>query len=136
MGTKVILLRSQDIFSDSRVLKYESLLKKENIPYAIVGWDRKGLNLKRENTFFYKRRAGFQEGEKAIVNRVWWTFFLFRFLFMHLKEYQIIHACDFDTVLPSLVMRILGKKVFFDILIGLVMKLKQGKVGSINQLIY
>ena len=32
MGTKVILLRSQDIFSDSRVLKYESLLKKENIP--------------------------------------------------------------------------------------------------------
>ena len=31
MGTKVILLRSQDIFSDSRVLKYESLLKKENI---------------------------------------------------------------------------------------------------------
>ena len=106
MGTKVILLRSQDIFSDSRVLKYESLLKKENIPYAIVGWDRKGLNLKRENTFFYKRRAGFQEGEKAIVNRVWWTFFLFRFLFMHLKEYQIIHACDFDTVLPSLVMRI------------------------------
>ena len=53
MGAKVILLRSQDIFSDSRVLKYESLLKKENIPYAIVGWDRKGLNLKRENTFFY-----------------------------------------------------------------------------------
>lgn len=41
MGTKVILLRSQDIFSDSRVLKYESLLKKENIPYAIVGWIEK-----------------------------------------------------------------------------------------------
>lgn len=127
MGTKVILLRSQDIFSDSRVLKYESLLKKENIPYAIVGWDRKGLNLKRENTFFYKRRAGFQEGEKAIVNRVWWTFFLFRFLFMHLKEYQIIHACDFDTVLPSLVMRILGKKVFFDIFDWFSDEVKTGK---------
>lgn len=55
---------------------------------------------------------------------------------MHLKEYQIIHACDFDTVLPSLVMRILGKKVFLIFLIGLVMKLKQGKAGLINQLIY
>lgn len=67
MGAKVILLRSQDIFSDSRVLKYESLLKKENIPYAIVGWDRKGLNLKRENTFFIRGEQAFKKGKKQLL---------------------------------------------------------------------
>lgn len=46
---------------------------------------------------------------------------------MHLKEYQIIHACDFDTVLPSLVMRILGKKVFFDIFDWFSDEVKTGK---------
>lgn len=115
MDAKVLLLRSQDIFSDSRVLKYENFLKEENITYAIVGWDRKGENLKREHTVYYKRRAGFQQGAKGIVNRVWWNFYLLRFLLREHRGYKVIHACDFDTVMPAIMMKLLGKKVIFDI---------------------
>lgn len=37
------------------------------------------------------------------------------YLYKNRKEYGILHACDFDTVLPALVMQVLGKKVIFDI---------------------
>lgn len=113
--TKIILLRSQDIFSDSRVIKYEKWYKKNGIAYRIVGWDRKGQNLTRENTDYYTGIAGFQQGARGIVGRIKWDFFLLRYLFKHLKEYKVIHACDFDTVLPALVMKVFGKKVIFDI---------------------
>ena len=115
MKATVLLLRSQDIISDSRVLKYENFFKSKRIPYAIIGWDRAGRNLHRENTFYYRKIAGFQQGTKGIINRIWWNFYLFRFLLRHLTEYKMIHACDFDTVMPALVMKIFGKKVIFDI---------------------
>lgn len=115
MDVKVLLLRSQDIFSDSRVLKYENFLKKKDISYTIVGWDRKGKNLRREHTVYYNRRAGFQQGAKGVVNRIWWNFYLLRFLFRQFSGYSVIHACDFDTVMPSLLMKLFGKKVVFDI---------------------
>ena len=47
---EIIILRSQDIFSDSRVLRYEEWYKKNDITYRIIGWNRKGKQLKRENT--------------------------------------------------------------------------------------
>ena len=127
MDVKLLLLRSQDIFSDSRVLKYENFLKEENITCAIVGWDRKGENLKREHTVYYKRRAGFQQGAKGIVNRAWWNFYLLRFLLREYRGYKVIHACDFDTVMPAILMKLLGKKVIFDIFDWFSDEVKTGK---------
>ena len=66
----VIILRSQDIFSDSRVLRYEAWYKKNQITYRIIGWDRQGKNLKRDNTEYYDGIAGFQQGAKGILGRI------------------------------------------------------------------
>lgn len=125
---QVVLLRSQDIVSDSRVLRWEEWFKKEDISYTIVGWDRAGKNLKRENTDFYRRRAGFQQGMKGIIGRVWWNLFLLKYLFSHHKQYQYIHACDFDTVIPGLCMKIFGKKVIFDIFDWFSDEVRTGKI--------
>lgn len=112
---EVIVLRSQDIFSDSRVLRYEEWYKKNDITYRIIGWDRRGKQLQRENTEYYTGIAGFQQGAKGIVGRIKWNYFLLRYLLLHRKEYRVIHACDFDTVMPALFMKCFGKKVIFDI---------------------
>ena len=112
---EVILLRSQDIFSDSRVLKYEEWYKKNDITYRIIGWNRRGKRLRRENTEYYMGIAGFQQGEKGIIGRIKWNYFLLRYLLAHRDEYRVIHACDFDTVMPALFMKYFGKKVIFDI---------------------
>lgn len=123
----VIILRSQDIFSDSRVLRYEAWYKKNQITYRIIGWDRQGKNLRRENTEYYDGIAGFQQGAKGILGRIKWNWFLLCYLFSHRHDYKIIHACDFDTVMPSLFMKVFGKKVVFDIFDWFSDEVKTGK---------
>lgn len=112
---EVIILRSQDIFSDSRVLRYEEWYKKNDITYRIIGWDRRGEQLQRENTEYYAGIVGFQQGAKGIIGRIKWNYFLLCYLLAHRKEYRVIHACDFDTVMSALFMKCFGKKVIFDI---------------------
>lgn len=123
----VIILRSQDIFSDSRVLKYEDWYKRNNIFYRIVGWDRQGKSLQRENTDYYRGIAGFQQGAKGILGRIKWDYFLLRYLLANRKKYRIVHACDFDTVIPALIMKCFGKKVIFDIFDWFSDEVKTGK---------
>lgn len=109
------MLRSTDILSDSRVLRYEEWFLKHQISYRIVGWDRVGKIDARGNTVYYRGRAGFQQRTKAIINRIKWNLFLVRYLIAHRSEYQVIHACDFDTVMPAMVMKVFGRKIVFDI---------------------
>lgn len=112
---KIILLRSQDIISDSRVLRYEKWFKDTNISYKIVGWDRELKGIERENTVYFRHKTGFQQRIGGIKNRIKWNWFLLKYLFKNYRAYKIIHACDFDTVLPALILRLVGKTVIFDI---------------------
>ncbi len=112
---RIIILRSQDIVSDSRVLRYEKLYRKEHIPYQIVGWNRQTEPIDKEHTKFFNLVSKFQQREKAIKNRVKWNYFLLKTLWKHRNEYDTIHACDYDTVYPSLFMKLFGKRVIFDI---------------------
>lgn len=124
----ILMLRSQDIISDSRVIRYEQWFQKNQVSYRIIGWDRTGRNIERPNTIYYRGRAGFQQRIKAILNRLKWNCFLLHYLFLHRNEYTIIHACDFDTVLPALVFKMIGKKVVFDIFDWFSDEVKTGKV--------
>jgi len=45
-----------------------------------------------------------------------WQGALLRWLISHRREYDLIHACDFDTVLPAMICKLLfGKKIIYDI---------------------
>ena len=124
----VFILRSQDIISDSRILRYEKWFQAHDISYRIVGWDRSGKNLERPYTVYCKQRAGYHQREKAILNRLKWNFFLLKYLFFHRKEYNVIHACDFDTILPALIFKFFGKKVVFDIFDWFSDEVRMGKI--------
>lgn len=116
MKIMVIFLRSNDIITDSRVIKYLDFFEKENISYKIIGWDREKKDIKLKNSKFYKKKTGYNLGKKAISNRILWIFFLLKELKKERKNYSVIHACDFDTIIPALIMKILyKKKVIFDI---------------------
>lgn len=125
---KILLIRSQDILTDSRVIRYEKWFKKHDVAYRIIGWDRNRKNITRPHTIYYRGRAGFQQRSKAIINRLKWNTFLVEYLFLYRKTYDVVHACDFDTVLPALVTKLFGKKVIFDIFDWFSDECKTGKI--------
>jgi glycosyltransferase involved in cell wall biosynthesis len=51
-----------------------------------------------------------------LPNLIRWQVGLLAWLARHRQEYDLIHACDFDTILPALLCkRLWGKKVIYDI---------------------
>lgn len=112
----VVILRANDMQTDPRVQKYINALDETCTSYFLVGWDREGNNPPVENAIFYKRKNGYNLGKKAVVGRLLFAGFLFRALMKNKDKYKTIHACDFDTVLPALLIGLLfKKKVIFDI---------------------
>lgn len=124
---KVLLLRSLDIVTDSRVQRYETWFEYHQVPYHIVGWDREGKELTREHTSYYDLVAGYHQRAGGIKNRIKWNIFLMKYLFKSRHSYEIIHACDFDTIMPALMMKLWGKKVIFDIFDWFSDEVKTGK---------
>lgn len=113
---KIILFRSNNIF-DSRVNKYHNYYEREGIDYTIVGWDRKGEGLQRDNYDFFRYKAGEDiGGMKAIRNHFKWMCFVLRYLKKH-REVTTIHACDLNTAFPAAVFKCFYKRdvvLFFD----------------------
>lgn len=124
---RILLIRSQDILTDSRVHRYEDWFIKNNIKYKILGWDRKNKNIVRDNTIFCRVNAGYKLGYKGIKYRIKWNIFILKYLIKNHKEYDIIHACDFDTIVPSLIMKLFKKYVIFDIFDWFSDEVKTGK---------
>lgn len=85
----ILMLRSQDIVSDSRVLRYEKWFSEHGINIRIVGWNRKGIALTRENTDYYCGLAGFQQKSKAVLNRIKWNIFLLHYLIHNRKNIKL-----------------------------------------------
>ncbi len=56
MNKKILLIRSLDILSDSRVQRYENYFKQNNISYRILGWDRENKGIKRDHTDYCQYR--------------------------------------------------------------------------------
>lgn len=99
---RVIILRSNQIKSDSRVEKYITFLKENHIDYEIIGWDRKDSGAVYENTTFYRRKVGYVVGGlKAAYNRLFWFRYLIKQLRKKAHSNTFIHACDIDTAFPA-----------------------------------
>lgn len=113
----IIFIRSQLPQNDSRLQRYVNILKKSNHSYLLIGWDRKNTTSKQnQNEILYKKSALIGGGVKNIFHLVTWNIFIFKTLFKYRKQYQNIHAIDFDTILPALFFKFLFKKrLIFDI---------------------
>lgn len=106
---KIILFRSNNFF-DSRVNKYHNYYERVGINYTIVGWDRKGENLHRENYDFFRYKAGEDVGGlKAIRNHFKWMVFVYRYLKKY-NDVTTIHACDLNSAFPAALFKAFHKK--------------------------
>lgn len=111
----IILLRCNDLSPDPRVDKYVKFYNDRNIKYILVGWNRSGVKIEKENTIYFEEKAEYGARAKNIIKKIKWNIFLINTLFKKRDKYETIHACDFDTVLPALVMKIFNKNIIFDV---------------------
>lgn len=112
----IILLRSTEGRPDSRFEKYIDFLNRKNYSYLSICWDRSGKEEERKHNLFFKRKANYGGGIKNIISLLIFNLFIFINLFKLRKDCTVIHACDFDTILPALLFKILFKKtLIYDI---------------------
>lgn len=111
----IILLRCNDLNPDPRVDKYIQYFEQNKIEYKLVGWDRKCENLKKKNTIYFCEKSNYGDRRKNILKKIKWNLFLVKLLIKNRNSYNIIHACDFDTAFPSLIMKFFKKKIIFDV---------------------
>jgi len=122
---KILITRSKPIDPDPRVEKTAHALAGFGYQIVVLGWDRTGALPEtqtpadgQENISIHRLpiKSEYGHGLANLPNLLRWQWGLMKWLIRHRHEYDIIHACDFDTVLPALVSkRIWGKRVVYDI---------------------
>lgn len=119
--TRVFLLRSNPIAPDPRVEKIARALGRNGYSVGVLGWDRSGSLPEDEKTaeFSIHRLALREEYQKGLGNlsgMLRWQWRLLTCLIQERETFDILHACDFDTILPALYcQKFFGKRVVYDI---------------------
>lgn len=116
----VYILRSNDVNPDPRVEKIASFLML-NYKVTVLAWDRSGTNsnlhyiLNKIPVIKFGPKSSFGSGFKGIFALAVWQLHLLSKLLKHRNSYDIIHACDFDTIIPSFIIKkFCKKKVVYD----------------------
>jgi glycosyltransferase involved in cell wall biosynthesis len=118
---RVVITRSNPISPDPRVEKTARALQEAGYIPTLLGWDRTGSLPAMEQVagstcFRLRIRAQYGSGARNLPALLRWQAGLLRWLIDHHDEIDIIHACDFDTVLPALwCRRRYGIRVVYDI---------------------
>jgi glycosyltransferase involved in cell wall biosynthesis len=122
---RVIICRSNPIAPDPRVEKIARALDSFDYSVTLLGWDRTGQlpaadSLQTDRGVIPLNRiplkAPFGHGLANLPNLLRWQWALFRWLSKNNKGFDLIHACDFDTILPALSCKwFFGKKIIYDI---------------------
>ena len=118
---QVLLCRSNPIAPDPRVEKAAHVLARAGYAVRVLGWDRTGAHPKKEilNEIECERlriNAAFGTGMGNFIPLLRWQWGCALWMIKNRKEFDVIHACDFDTVLPSLLCKfIYAKRVVYDI---------------------
>ncbi|MGC9124882.1 MAG: glycosyltransferase family 4 protein [Caldisericaceae bacterium] len=117
----IIFLRSNPVYPDPRVEKEALSLSKNGFKVIIVAWDREDKFPSYESKVFadiyrLKVKADFGTGLKNVKHLLKWQLALLLWLAKNRNRFSCIHACDFDTIIPALVCKLLyKKKVVYDI---------------------
>lgn len=119
--SRILITRSNPISPDPRVEKTGRALIGAGYSVQALGWDRAG-NLPGQETldgvpvYRLSIRAEYGKGVGNLSQLLKWQWGLWRWLLRHHSEFDVIHACDFDTILPAIWMKTFFKKyVIYDI---------------------
>ncbi len=124
MNKRICIIRSNPVAPDSRVEKEAWSLVKAGYSVHILGWDRdedygekEGYITVAEEKIPITRlgyKASYGEGFKNLRPNLKFQLHMRKWLKEHRKDFDIIHACDFDTALFSK-MASKGKKFIYDV---------------------
>jgi len=131
----IVLIRCNDIISDSRTKKYVDFLNKKGVDYKIIAWDRLGNSNQLPNTIYCPVRSKYNQGGLgAIKDRLKWMRFILKTLFSF-KDDLHMHACDLDAAFPAAIYKMFSRRknfVLFDVFDWISDTLyNQGKIVSI-----
>ena len=121
MAERIVICRSNPVDPDPRVEKTARALVQAGYEVTIVAWNRSGKTFEQPelpNVVLNRLRipGKYGTGTQNLVPLLRWQWSLLRWLWQHRGAYRAIHACDFDTVLPAILMKLLaGKIVVYDI---------------------
>jgi len=118
---RVLICRSNPVAPDPRVEKEARALTEAGYTVQVIGWDRSAALPLEEIRDGYKIhripiQANYGSGLGNLSKLAAWQARQFAWLIKHRTDFDILHACDFDTVLPCLFLKlVLGKKLIYDI---------------------
>ncbi|MDD5467924.1 MAG: glycosyltransferase family 4 protein [Anaerolineales bacterium] len=118
---QVVICRSNPIAPDPRVEKTARALVGAGYGVTILSWDRSGMMPPHEagggvQTIRLAIQAEYGHGLSNLTQLLRWQWGLLTWLARNASHYQVVHACDFDTLLPALFVRSFFKKrVIYDI---------------------
>ncbi len=117
----ILIARSNPISPDPRVIKIGKALLSAGYSVNCLGWDRTGKLPEYEvqggvSIVRLPIRAEYGKGLGNLPQLFRWQMGLLGWLHRHRSKFDVIHACDFDTILPALWMKLFhGKKIIYDI---------------------
>ncbi|MBN2013945.1 MAG: glycosyltransferase family 4 protein [Candidatus Altiarchaeota archaeon] len=118
MTTKVLFVRSNPVNPEPRVEKQALALAEENFDVNILGWDREGSHQRIEHRNEYtinrfRLKSSYGSLKLLFYIPIWW---FYEFYYLMTREWDIIHACDFDTLLPAIIAaKIKKRRIVYDI---------------------
>lgn len=124
---RILFLRSNPVNPDSRVEKEVCALKKAGHDVSIFAWDRSTTcanytEFMDIGGFQVKiTRCGIKSEYGASILKMFLPLVTFQikilaYLLKNIKNYDVIHACDFDTAFVSVITaKLFGKKTVYDI---------------------
>ncbi|MDX9975872.1 MAG: glycosyltransferase family 4 protein [FCB group bacterium] len=118
MAKRVVIIRSDSGVRDSRLQKELRMLVEAGFETTLLGWDREREQPKREIKDGYRIhrchiRAKYGSKKLFLTMPLWW---IYEFFFLLVHRFDAIHACDFDTVVPALLIKSIKRTpVIYDI---------------------
>lgn len=117
----IVIVRSNAIAPDPRVEKIASALAQSGADVTALGWDRSGALPESEDRQAYRvqwirLRGKPRRGLGNLPQLLAWQLYEWTWLMRHRRHYDMIHACDLDTVVMALLCKLFfGKQVVYDI---------------------
>lgn len=115
---RIAYLRSTSIVNDSRATKEIESYKKYNNDVIVFGWNRQNINIpKLDGKYkFYNKQSKYGSGMKNIFKLLGFEIWLYNNLKKERNNYDIIHACDFDTAyIGYKIAKKYNKKLVYDV---------------------
>lgn len=105
---KVILIRSRAI--DPAVNKVAKSLSQNGYDVKLLVWDREsGIGVKNDDGYTICRfgfKAPHDKFTVLFYLPIWW---LYEFFFLLRDDSEVIHACDLDTLIPAIIVKLVKK---------------------------